>query len=316
MRSSVLLLVAVLSLGGCTDPAPKEVLSGSAMGTTWTLTLRGGQKVAPARQAAVEGRLEEWEQALSRWRADSALMRFNASRSTDWQDVDVRLAKAVALAQRIAAKTEGALDITIAPLVRLWGFDSKGPPTVLPTEAEIAAAKADCGWRKVEVTVDPPRLRKEHPDLSLNVDAVAEGLAVDDLAGMLKALGDDDFLINLGGEVLACGGPWAAGIQMPDAAPGETFTTLQLQDEALATSGVYRQRFQRGGQSFSHVLDPKTGKPVTHTVASASVVAKTCAEADAWATALLVMGKEAGQPVAESQGLEVVWIGETTAVRK
>ncbi|MCB1211681.1 MAG: FAD:protein FMN transferase, partial [Verrucomicrobiales bacterium] len=184
-----------------------------------------------------------------------------------------------------------------------------GPPAVLPTAAEIESARASCGWRNVEVALNPPRLRKRLPELTLNVDAVAEGLAVDDLAVMLKAQGHRDFLINLGGEVMACGVAWAVGIQMPEAVQGQTFTTLQLQDEALATSGVYRQHFERDGQRFSHIIDPKTGCPVTHRLASVSVVAKTCTVADAWATALLVLGKEAGQPLAESLGLEVVWIG-------
>jgi len=307
MRFSAWLLVAMLGMVGCDVPSAKTTLSGKAMGTTWTISLRG-IRAAPSLQGEIEQTLDAWEQALSRWRDDSALAAFNRSQSTEWQDVDARLAKAVATAKAVAEQTEGALDITIAPLVKLWGFDAKGPPTDVPSMAQISEKLKQCGWDRVEVSTGPPRLRKKIPGLTLNVDAVAEGLAVDEIAEWLVQGGHKDFLINLGGEVLAKGGPWQVGIQMPEAPQGQAFTIVELHNEALATSGIYRQNFERAGHRYSHILDPRTGSPIQGDLASVSVIAPSCTQADAWATALLVLGREKGDPIANRSGMRVVWI--------
>jgi thiamine biosynthesis lipoprotein len=149
-------------------------------------------------------------------------------------------------------------------------------------------------------------LRKTRPDLQINVSAVAEGWALDKLAKHLESIGITKFLLEIGGEVLGRG-EWRVGIQTPGAPPGEAAQILQLKDQSIATSGVYRQTFTAEGKQRSHILDPRTGRPVEHELASVSVIHSSAALADGFATALLVMGPEKGRELAEKLGLRVVW---------
>lgn len=274
------------------------------MGTTWSLRVDGG--AGSMSEKEIQQQLDAWESVISHWRPDSALSRFNASASTEWMDVPAELVEIVALAQQIGGATDHALDITIAPLIELWGFGAEGRRDVAPTAVEVAQAKAQCGWQHLHVRHEPPALRKDIPGLRINVSAVAEGWAMNQLARHLEAAGATRFLLEIGGEVLARG-EWRVGIQTPAAPPGEAAQTLLLKDRALATSGVYRQHFSAAGKEYAHILDPRTGRPIEHPLASVSVIHPSAAEADGFATALLVLGPEAGRRLAEKLGLQVVW---------
>lgn len=297
-------VLLILLLCGCERDDRLITMNGQTMGTTWTLrTEADAQAIRPT---DLQQKLDAWEAILSHWRPDSAVSRFNSSTSTDWMAVPTEVIEVVELAQQIGRATDHALDITLAPLVDLWGFGPKGKRDSPPTEAEVATAMARCGWQHLQVRHDPPALRKTRPDLQINLSAVAEGWALDQLARHLEAIGITKFLLEIGGEVLARG-EWRVGIQTPGAPPGEAAQILQLKDESIATSGVYRQNFTAEGKQRSHMLDPRTGRPVEHELASVSVIHASATQADGFATALLVMGPAKGRELAEKLRLRVVW---------
>lgn len=300
MRFALLLLL----LSGCSRDDKPVILGGRTMGTIWSLRVDGG--AGALSQNEVQQQLDVWESIISHWQPDSAVSRFNDSTSTEWIAVPAELVEVVALAHQIGGETDHALDITLAPLIDLWGFGSKGRRDEPPTAVEIARAKAECGWQHLHTRHDPPALRKDIPELRINVSAVAEGWAMDRLAQHLESKGITHFLLEIGGEVLARG-EWRVGIQTPAAPPGESAQTLRLKDQALATSGVYRQRFSAAGKEFAHILDPRTGRPIEHSLASVSVIHLSAAQADGFATALLVLGPQVGRQLAEKLGLQVVW---------
>lgn len=319
MRSLCLVLWAVIvAHAAAASDRDLIALGGNTMGSTWRVQLPSNSEAssqASDLQQAIQHELDEMEATLSHWREDSAVSRFNASRSTDWQAVPAVVAEAAQVAQQIAVKSNGALDVTIAPLVDLWGFGARSKNRDhLPDDHEIKAARALCGWRHLDVRVAPkPALRKDLPELRINLSSVAEGLAVDHVCAVLREHGCENFLVELGGEIAAHGEvrrgePWKIGIQAPDAPSGEWFTSLPLQNQALATSGVYRQHFESGGHSYPHVIDPTSGRPIEHNLASVSVLHARCAMADGYATALLVLGPKRGRELGDRLGLRVVWI--------
>ncbi len=299
MRFALLLLL----LCGCSRESPTSV-GGHTMGTTWSLRVHPGSPLPPA--AEIQQKLDTWESILSHWQPDSPVSRFNASTSTDWISAPSELVEVVELAQKISTETDHALDITLAPLIDLWGFGAVGKRNTPPAEEEITSAKAVCGWQHLHTRHDPPALRKDIPALRINVSAVAEGWALDHLTRHLESAGMHDFLLEIGGEVLARG-EWLVGIQAPAAPPGESAQTLLLKDQSIATSGVYRQHFMADGNEYAHVLDPRTARPITHSLASVSVIHSSAPLADGFATALLVLGPEQGRTLAEKLGLQVIW---------
>lgn len=301
----LLLLPTLLCLlGGCLREEGSTTATGRTMGTTWSLRARA--PFDEGLHAEIQSRLDSWEAVLSHWRPDSALSRFNATTSTEWVSVPCELAEVVALAQQVGVESGHALDITTAPLVDVWGFGAAGRRSSPPADGHISAAKAVCGWQHLEARREPPALRKALPQLRINVSAVAEGWALDHLAKHLEAAGLTHYLLEIGGEVLARG-EWRVGIQTPAAPPGDAAQTLLLKDQCLATSGAYRQHFARDGKDFAHVIDPATGRPIEHRLASVSVIHPSAAQADGFATALLVLGPEKGRTLAEKLGLQVVW---------
>lgn len=308
--------VGCLLLAGCGGKPPPP-LHGATMGTTWSLQIADPLSKAGTQEIAtlIRQELQRLENELSHWQPDSALSRWNQNPSTGWQAVPASLAETVALARRISQETDGALDVTVAPLVALWGFTRHTPLAALPTEAEIRAALSHTGWDKLEVQTQPPQLKKHQPQVQVNVAAVAEGYAMDRLRTLLQGRGLKNFLLEVGGEVLAqgqapAGQPWQVGVQAPDGERGESLESLPLTDTCIATSGSYRHRFEKEGRSYSHLLDPRTGRPIVHRLVSVSVIHPSCSLADGYATALMVLGPEKGRAVAQRLGLRVIWLEE------
>lgn len=308
MRNAIPLLMLIV-LCGC-QPSESQSIGGKTMGTTWSLR---SEHAAKETRQMIQDHLNERESVLSHWRKDSAVSRFNDSRTTDWQPVPRELIQIVELARDIASQTDGALDITLAPLIDLWGFGATGQSKSMPTETEIAEAKTRCGWQHLQIRLDPPALKKELPDLRINVASVTEGFVIDELITRLKQQGLSDFLLEVGGEVAAIGHapdgkPWRVGIQTPETTPGDALQTLPLSDLCIATSGNYRHRFEKDGQSYSHLIDSRTGHPIEHSLTSVSVIHKSSALADGYATALMILGPERGREIADKLGLRVIWI--------
>lgn len=255
------------------------------------------------------------EAVFSHWRAESPVSTLNRSRSLDWFSVPRELVEAVKLAKVIADNTNGALDITIAPLIDLWGFGAKGRIAEVPSEEAIREAKKICGWQYLEWREEPPALRKKIPEIQINVASVTEGVVIEHLVRLLKGRGLEHFLLEVGGEVAAVGNgpdgqPWLVGIQTPDAKQGDALQALPMRDLCVSTSGNYRHRISVSGKTFSHLIDPRTGKPVTHGLRSVSVIHPRCDLADGYATALMILGPVEGVRVAEGLGLRVVWVAE------
>jgi thiamine biosynthesis lipoprotein len=274
------------------------------MGTTWHVTVVGRGSTAGL-QEKIESRLEQVEQTFSTYREDSEINRFSRlPRAGEEFPVSADFASVVRTAARVHELSGGAWDGTVRPLVDLWGF-GPGPPRSDPPDPEtIEALRRAVGFDRIEVR--PGALVKREASVTLDLSSIAKGYGVDEVAAVVRGSGFPDFLVEVGGEVYAAGsrrggGPWRVGVNRPraEAAPDELHRVVAVRDAALATSGDYRQFFVADGVRYSHILDPRTGRPVGNGVVSASVLAPDCTLADGLATALVVMGAEAGVALAE-----------------
>lgn len=309
-RLVLLLLLLCGGVMGC-HRAKWVTVEGKALGMTWRAQVEGVTSEQVRKQ--VEDCLARWERATSLWRADSEITQFNRAPAGRWVQVGPELWQAVEIALEVAEQTDGALSITMEPLSNLWGFGPGVGKGKLPTEEQIAQVLADCHWSNLQRDATQRALKKRVAGLRLDVNAVVEGLVLDELAKGLRAQGGQHFLLELGGELLAAGqspqgGPWVAGVQSPEGGVDEVMAPVVLQDEALSTSGTYRQQREQEGQRVTHVLHPGLGRPVSHRLVSVSVAHPRAALADAYATALLVLGPSKGRRVAEQLGLRVFWV--------
>ena len=307
-------LFALLFLFACSADAPVEmVLAGNTMGTQYNVKLRHQELDQSLLQQEIDGSLELVEQMMSTFRPGSEISRFNQSTTTDWHGVSTAFCESVEQALVLSSLTEGAFDITVGPLVNLWGF---GPDDMIeepPTDAEISALLDVIGYEHLHADCSLPALRKDIAELMLDMSAYGKGLAVDYLADLLSARGIENYLVEVGGEMRlrgknAKGEKWAIGIEMPVADQRRPHSVVHLTDTALATSGDYRNFFEKDGQRYSHTIDTRTGRPVTHILASVTVVNGSSSRADALATALLVMGPEQGMELATRENLAVLFL--------
>lgn len=286
------------------------------MGTTFNIKVVGLPRDVDADELGkeIEERLDEINALMSNYRSDSELARLNAFAEPDWFPVSAETHYVLARAAEVSEKTGGAFDVTVGPLVRLWNF---GPGHQLqdriPDDDEIAAALERIGHQKIELRDEPPAVRKLQPDLELDLSALAKGFAVDEVEGRLLSHGVTNYLVEIGGEVQtgglnAQGQSWQIAIEAPVAGMREIQRVVGLTQTALATSGDYRNYFEIDGRRYSHIVDPRTGRPVTHNLVSVSVLHPSCTVADAWATALLALGPDEGMEVAVREDLAVLFI--------
>lgn len=308
-------LLAAILLCACTREAPELSFTGPTMGTTYSVKIANPPAGVPRErfQSTIDEVLARIDREMSTYRNDSELARFNSSSSTDWFEVSADVVAVVDEALAVAAVTEGALDITVAPLVDLWGFGPGGEPPAVPTDEAVAQARARTGYQKISTRQQPAALRKSAADVTLDLNAVAPGFASDLLFEKLVALGATDLMVDIGGEVRARGRnsgaqPWRIAVERPEDSEPEPFAIVQLDDMAVTTSGEYRHYYVRDGQRYSHTIDPRTGHPVQHTLASVVVVARSALSADAWTTALNVLGEEAGYALAVQRNIPALFI--------
>jgi thiamine biosynthesis lipoprotein len=308
-----LLIVLVGLLIGCARAPREVVLSGDTMGTTYTVKYidQPGTVAALQIQKRISTLLDEIDIELSTYRADSALARFNASGATDWVDVPQHLARIVAMAREVSEWSNGSFDITAAPLVNVWGF---GPqPRTPPPPQRVAEALANVGFRRLQVQLEPSRLRKELPQLQVDVNGIAPGYTVDLLGDALRSLGVSDFMVEIGGEVVAHGRnlhrePWRIAVEQPLENERRPYTILALDGMAVSTSGDYRHYLDAGGRHYSHIIDPRSGYPLEGPLTSVVVINERAARADALATALSVLGAEAGYAHAAEAGIPALFL--------
>ncbi|MGE3772666.1 MAG: FAD:protein FMN transferase, partial [Gammaproteobacteria bacterium] len=288
-------------------------LAGDTMGTHYRVNVVAPRHSEQDLQAGIEQRLDEVDAAMSTWRADSELSRFNAQAVTDWVAVSPALHVVLQTAAAISEITDGAFDVTVGPLVNLWGFGPDRRPSAPPADTALAAARARVGHRLLHLADAPPRVRKDRGDVYVDLSAIAKGYAVDRVADWLAATGYRDFLVEVGGEIRsrgrrADGSPWQVGVAWPDAGSADVARVLPLGDTALATSGDYRQYFEFAGRRYSHEIDPVTGRPIAHALASVTVLDAACMRADALATGLLVLGPERGPALARRLGISALFL--------
>jgi len=297
--------VVVLTLTAC-NPSGRVELHGSAMGTTWTVTFAEPLDAAAARRAetAVRSALSEAEAVLSGWNAASELSAFNRHDGTGWVPVSEPLYAVLEAARTVNQQSGGAFDLTIAPLVALWGFGSSASKESAPSDLEIADALRRVGAEKLELRIVPRAARKLVPGVRLDLDAIAPGLVVDRISRDLAALGYSNHIVEIGGEVRCRGrGPggraWRTAVERPQTGARIVQAVVALDGLGISTSGDYRDFRVLEGTRISHTIDPRSGRPVRHALASVSVVHESVMLADAYATALMVLGPEEGYELAE-----------------
>jgi len=304
----VLFFVFVSILGGC-DHGPEIIkISGGKMGTSYHVTIVADQPAPTDLAKQIEQTLDRVDQSMSTYKADSEISQFNQLDVGEFLVISDDFDQVLRIARDVWQESGGVFDPTVGPLVDIWGFGPAFTGDVVPSDSAIQTILAGIGFDAVIRTVNNQQvaLSKSRP-IHLDLSAVAKGYSVDLVADLLEMNALPDYLVEVGGETRVSGlnpegQPWRLAIESPS--PAESVAqVLNLQAGAVATSGDYRNYFERDGVRYSHTIDPRSGRPTTHSVASVTVVADTCAEADAWATALMVMGQE--QAVVLANELEI-----------
>ncbi|MDO4583436.1 MAG: FAD:protein FMN transferase [Planctomycetia bacterium] len=297
-------------------------LEGETMGTLWHVTLvKPEGEILPSEvQKEIEETLREIDTRMSTWKEYSELSRINA---TEKIDEEILLSSELALVLRaaleVAQKSGGAYDITVGPLVNLWKFgpdSEKVTEERLPNDKEIQNAQKNVGYAALRLAVDEDgtgKLKREKPGLYIDLSSIAKGYGVDRVAEVLEKFGITSYMVEVGGEVRTSGKnvqnqPWRIGIETPVPGISSLYGVVELEDASLATSGDYRNFRQEGKKRLSHILDPRTGRPVEHSLVSVSVQADNCMLADAWATALMVLGPEEGQNLAKKENISALFL--------
>lgn len=280
-------------------------LHGAAFGTTWTVKVRGSDVDAEILKRELEAEINRIEFSLSHWRESSATADFNHLESVQPFGISQELADTVEFALKLSAASGGMYDVTVAPLTGLWGY---GPAGKLPdpTPEQLRAALAKVGWQKLRLDKENLTLAKSHEGVNLDLGSVLQGYAADRAAALLRAQGQHEYLIEVGGEILAAGS-WRVGIEDPFN-PRLMLQTMLLTDRALSTSGLYRAKRQAAGKPVSHILSPRTGRPVEPTLEMAAVYHESCFQADGWSTALMAVGFEEAKRIAQREKLDVILV--------
>ena len=282
------------------------------MGTSYSVKLVAPVEPSRLDETAtnIRARLEALDERLSTFRETSEVSRFNADPGTDWFAVSAETVFILRQGIEVSALSGGAFDMTVGPLVDLWGFGPAGEPTRVPAQAEIDALLASTGYELLQIRASPPAVRRTRPGVKIDVSAIAKGYAVDELTVVLDnaGAGVSAYLVEIGGEVRARGvktdgADWRIAVESPVAGTRLVQNVVRLRDVAIATSGDYRNFFEHDGRRYSHTIDPRTGWPIAHDLGAASVISETAMHADAWATALLVLGSERGLETARREGL-------------
>lgn len=313
----ICLLLPTLLVAACEGDTrmPEYELSGNAMGTTFNVLLVSpSERVSKDQlQARIFETLEDVEDLASTWREDSELSKFNANPASGWIATSVELCEAIAGALEVSRQSEGAFDITVGPLVNLWGFGPEGATSEPPTEDVLVAVMAEVGYERLQTRCDAPAVNKRSGGIYVDLSGWAKGHAVDELASVLDQHQLENYLVEIGGEIKvrghnAEGLKWAVAIETPSTTKRVPHSVLRVTNTSVATSGDYRNFFEYGGRYYSHTIDARTGRPISHSLAAVTVVNESAAYADAMATALLVLGPTDGPERAEKLGIAAYFL--------
>lgn len=291
----VVLIVASVAIIWQQRSTPYQHDTGFIFGTTYSITYQYAKDLQPE----IEAEMKEVDSALSPFNKQSIITAINNNQKTS---LNKKFTEVFNLAKKISRETDGAFDITVAPLVNEWGFGFK--KGVDPSKHAIDSLRQIVGYQKV--ALKDGKIVKQDPRINLDCSGVAKGYGSDCVANLLRRHGIENFMVEIGGEVVTSGinpdrVPWRIGVTKPVDDPtlqsGELQTVLNVTDKAMATSGNYRNFYYKGGKKYAHTIDPKTGYPVQHNILSSTVVADNCATADAYATAFMVMGLEKAKAI-------------------
>ena len=320
LEHGFLILLLLLACSACERDAKLEKLStlgGLTMGTTYTVKINNQGKPFPLAKINTEiiDILARVNDEMSTYLEDSELSLINQSGTLDWIPLSSNLYQVIDTAMQVSVLSEGSFDITIGPLVNLWGFGA-AKTEMVPDNSAIKAALLNSGYQKIKLRQSPPALQKTKADIYIDLSAIAKGYAVDLIAEHLEQAGVDNYMVEVGGEIRARGVNeidfvWRIGIEKPEAEQREVQRRIKLDDIAMATSGDYRNFFEEDGKRYSHTINPENGLPVTHDLASVTVLHQSTTWADALATALLVMGKDSAYALAEKHDYAVLFLQRT-----
>jgi thiamine biosynthesis lipoprotein len=290
------------------------LISGPTMGTTFNVKVVADDQSEGRREHLtyrVREELDGVDEHMSTYRSDSEIEEFNRGGTGEFA-ASPGLIEVVVEAQRVARLTGGAFDITVGPLVDIWGFGPSGA-TETPEEEVLRELVAITGYEQLEVDVESGTLRKAREDCRIDLSAIAKGFAADRVSEMLVREGLPNHMVEVGGEVRArglngSGRTWRIGVEKPTPEGRSVHLVVPLDNLSLATSGDYRNFIERDGIRISHTIDPRTGRPISHDLASVSVIHASCMTADALATALGVLGPDEGFDLAERQDIPAYFL--------
>lgn len=293
----LLLIVGTILIIRQQQAMPYQLNKGPVFGTFYTINYQSDKDYHEEIKAA----LQDVDDALSMFNEQSIISHINRGDDGEANDMFMEVFNK---AMEVSKETDGAFDITVAPLVNAWGFGFKNGE--MPTRQQVDSIRQFIGWKKV--TAEGKTIKKTDRRVMLDCSAIAKGYGVDVVARLLKDKGITNFMVEIGGEIITKGispkrVPWKIGVIKPTEdslqTSGEYQTILNVTDKAMATSGNYRNFYYKGGKRYAHTIDPKTGYPVQHNILSATVLAKECATADAYATSFMVMGLEGAKVILE-----------------
>jgi len=307
-----------LFLSSCLKNPDQDALvvySGATMGTTYSIKVAGFPEGLDREQikAEIDVLLERINRSMSTYIPESEISQFNRFDSTSWFSVSAIMINVLTESIRVSALTNGAFDVTVAPLVNLWGFGAKNQTLTVPSDDIINLLKKKTGYRKIKVRVVEKLIGKRYPDLTIDLSAIAKGFAVDQVGDHLENRGLKNYLVEIGGEIRTSGFKgsktrWIVGIERPKVGERVIHQVIAMGDYSMATSGDYRNYFEKDGERFSHLIDPQSGKPINHKLASVSVIHRSCMTADAFATAFMVLGPAKAYQVALDEKLAAYFL--------
>ncbi|SNC67391.1 thiamine biosynthesis lipoprotein [Marinobacter sp. es.048] len=318
--ASAFIALALAVLAGCSFEPEEKIweISGPVFGTSYHINviLTEDQQRLETLASGIDEVLEGVDASMSTWRDDSELSRFNQlSDQSEWIPVSARLFQVLQKADEISTMTDGAFDVTIGPVVNLWGFGPQARPEQIPSRESLTNALAATGFEKLELRADPPAVRATPPQY-VDLSAIAKGYGVDAVARFLESEGVEAYLVEIGGEVRVNGrkpdgSTWRLAIEQPMSEGRQVNRVVALESRAMATSGDYRNYYESEGRRYSHTIDPATGEPIAHKLASVTVIADDCMTADALATGFNVMGYERANEVAVRENIPAYFIVRT-----
>jgi FAD:protein FMN transferase len=313
-RRTFITLLAAGSVAACARP-DRPTIRGLTMGTIYAVQLAAPIDDAVRKRLTelIEVELAAINRAMSTYDPRSELSEFNRRQDLDWTPVSRGLLEVIDSASRISASTQGALDVTVGPLVDLWGFGPQYDTRRVPNDPVIERVRESVGYQHVQTDPSAGAIRKRHARTQVDLSAIAKGYGVDRVAMILDREGIHDYLVEIAGELrargtTAAGTPWRIGIERPVDGRHVVGEIVALKNRGISTSGSTQNYFEQDGRHYSHIIDPRTARPVEHPPIAVSVIADTTMEADAWATSLVVLGPERGYSLAQARSLAALFV--------